>query len=198
MPKPFDPLLSVIERAAHDPSIDVVKLEALLRLQREIMADNAKAEFDAAYTRLTDKIPQIEKNGRIDLGKGAPLPFARWEDINVIIQPLLRAEGFGLTFTSRHENGMIIVVGSLVHRFGHSISAEMGLPPDTGPGRNALQAMGSTLTYGKRYVTEMLLNIVRKGEDNDGRSFSAKRPQFQPQQASSSVSRPPPLKIGGR
>ena len=40
---------------------------------------------------------------------------------------------------------------------------------DAGPGRNNLQAMGSSLSYGKRYCTEMLLNIVREGEDDDGR-----------------------------
>jgi hypothetical protein len=42
------------------------------------------------------------------------------------------------------------------------------LPPDVGPGRNSLQAVGSAISYGKRYTAEMLLNIVRRGEDTDG------------------------------
>jgi hypothetical protein len=29
--------------------------------------------------------------------------------------------------------------------------------------------MGSTLSYGKRYVAEMLFNIVRQGQDDDGK-----------------------------
>jgi hypothetical protein len=33
--------------------------------------------------------------------------------------------------------------------------------------------MGSTLSYGKRYTAEMLLNIVREGDDKDGRSSVA-------------------------
>jgi hypothetical protein len=45
----------------------------------------------------------------------------------------------------------------------------MVLQLDTGPGRNQNQAMGSTLSYGKRYTAEMLLNIVREGEDTDGK-----------------------------
>jgi hypothetical protein len=59
----------------------------------------------------------------------------------------------------------------------------MPLPLDNGPGRNNLQAMGSTLSYGKRYCTEMLLNIVREGADDDGETGGAEF--ITPQQASS-------------
>lgn len=163
-------LLSVIARAAADPAVDVAKMEALLRLQREVIADQAKAEFNAAYTRLTGRMPRVKKNGRVELGIGkGSYPFAKWEDIDLIIRPLLADEGFGLTFNSRvREGGGLVVVGTLLHRDGFSISAEMPLPLDSGPGRNNLQATGSTLSYGKRYVAEMLLNIVREGNDDDG------------------------------
>jgi hypothetical protein len=49
----------------------------------------------------------------------------------------------------------------------------MQLPIDSygsGTGRNELQARGGTLAYGKRYTAEMLLNIVREGDDTDGQS----------------------------
>lgn len=172
LPTPIEPrapdLLSVISRAAADPAVDVLKMESLLRLQREIMADHAKAEFNEAYTRLTGRIPPVEKNGKITLGVKGEVSFATWEDINAIIQPILREENFGLTYSSRQDGDIIVVIGTLVHMHGHSITAEAGGPPDTGPGRNQLQAIGSTITYLKRYVTEMLLNIVRKGQDDDG------------------------------
>jgi hypothetical protein len=161
-------LLSVISRAAADPAVDVLKMEALLRLQREIMADHAKAAFYAALTRLTDKIPPVKKNGTISLGQGREVAFAKWEDIMKVIAPLLREEGMALTFTSRSEGSELVVVGSLVHELGYSISSEMSVPYDVGPGRNALQARGSSRTYGQRYVAEMLLNIVREGQDDDG------------------------------
>ena len=51
----------------------------------------------------------------------------------------------------------------------------MPLPPDVGPGRNALQAMGSTLSYAKRYLAEMLFNIVRENEDDDGQAGGTRR-----------------------
>jgi ERF superfamily len=108
----------------------------------------------------------------VELGGGrGSYPFARWEDIDRIIRPFLDQEGFALTFNSQirtEAGGGLVVTGILMHRDGHSITAHMPLPLDTGPGRNNLQATGSTLSYGKRYVAEMLLNIVREGDDDDG------------------------------
>jgi hypothetical protein len=169
-------LLGVIARAAADPTVDVAKMQALLEMQERLQERQAKAEFNSALARLTGRLPHVKKSGRIDLidkngvNKGS-IPFAKWEDMDAVIRPLLEAEGMFLTFTSRPrtaEGGGLVVSGTLAHRDGHSITAEMPLPLDTGPGRNNLQATGSTLSYGKRYCAEMLLNIVREGDDTDG------------------------------
>ncbi len=129
----------------------------------------AEIEFNEAYARLSGKMPRVRKNGKVDLGSGKSYPFAKWEDIDRIIRPMMDAEGFTLQFTSQmREGGGLVVIGTLKHRQGHSVTADMPLPLDTGPGRNNLQANGSTLSYGKRYCAEMLLNIVREGDDDDG------------------------------
>ena len=72
------------------------------------------------------------------------------------------------------DGGGLIITGWLVHDNGHRVSASLPLPIDTGPGRNNVQAMGSTLSYGKRYTAEMLLNIVREGDDDDGKRGGTK------------------------
>ncbi|WP_371924668.1 ERF family protein [Pseudomonas sp. R5(2019)] len=46
-----------------------------------------------------------------------------------------------------------------MHRDGHREQTAMLLPVDIGKGRNAVQAVGSSTTYGKRYVMCALLNI---------------------------------------
>ncbi len=169
-------MLAIIAQAASDPGVNVEKMRALFELQRELMADEARAEFNAAFARLSAQLPRVPKNGIVRLidkegrDKGS-YPFAKWEDIDRVIRPLLSEVGFGLSFNSKPrgaDGGGLIVSGTLMHRAGHSITAEMPLPLDTGAGRNNLQATGSTLSYGKRYVAEMLLNIVREGEDTDG------------------------------
>ncbi len=44
----------------------------------------------------------------------------------------------------------------------------MPLPLDTSGSKNNIQGMGSSLTYGKRYLVTAMLNIVTEGEDKDG------------------------------
>jgi len=166
-------LLPAIISLAKDSTVDVLKLEALLRMQAEMEARQAKQDAIEAFARLSSTLPRVKKNGTIELirdgkSKGS-IPFARWEDIDKVIRPALAAEGFTLSFNSEaREGGGLVVTGELMHRSGHSRTAMIPLALDSGPGRNNLQAMGSTLSYGKRYCAEMLLNIVREGEDDDG------------------------------
>lgn len=164
-------LLNIIADAARNPDTNVANMQALLQMQREVLADQAKISFIHALWRLKKDLPHISKDGTIDLGAKGKMKFARWEDMATIIDPLLDREGFTISFDTEErtkDGGGSVVIGELTHVDGFSRTARFSLPLDTGPGRNNLQAAGSTLSYGKRYVVEMLLNIVRKGDDDDG------------------------------
>jgi hypothetical protein len=162
-------LLPAIISLAKDASVDVAKLDALLKMQAQMEDRQARQAFTEAFTRLSARLPRVKKNGTIDLGKGREIAFAKWEDMDAVIRPAYTAEGFSLSFNSaQRDGGGLVVTGELTHRSGHFKTAEIPLPLDSGPGRNNLQAVGSTLSYGKRYVAEMLLNIVREGDDDDG------------------------------
>jgi len=154
----------------------MAQLHAILK---EARADEAKAAFNAAMTRVNEHNLRVKKNGTVDLTKRGEKPeegnkrsyrFATWEDMDAVIRPILKPEGMHLWFDSveRGTGGGLIITGHLEHSGGHSRSASIALALDSGPGRNNLQAMGSTLSYGKRYTTEMLLNIVREDADDDG------------------------------
>ena len=96
--------------------------------------------------------------------------FARYEDIDAVVRPLLVAEGFSLSFnTEQREGGGCIMHGTLSHKDGHSRTASIPLALDLSGGKNNIQAMGSTTSYGRRYTMCMLLNIVTVGEDDDGK-----------------------------
>lgn len=174
-------MLSIIARAASDPAVDVQKMTALLDMQERILAKQAEAAFNGALARLSAHMPRVSKKGTIKLvtkegvDKGS-IPFARWEDVDSVIRPLMRQEGFTLSFNAQPrtgEGGGAVVSGTLLHAEGHSRTVSIPLALDSGAGRNNLQAMGSTLSYGKRYCAEMLLNIVREGADDDGATGGA-------------------------
>lgn len=170
-------VLTAVVQLARDPSVDAAKVEAFLRMQERMEDREAERLFNQAFVRLSSRMPQVEKLGTVQLKRkdgtdGGSYKFAKWEDMDRILRPLLIEFGFALTFDSEprpNEGGGLIVTGHLIHEAGHSRSATISLALDTGAGRNNLQAGGSTLSYGKRYVAEMLLNIVRKGDDDDGK-----------------------------
>lgn len=175
---PAGGMLSMIERAASNPQVDVDKLEKLIALQERAMQKEAEIAFNQAMTRLQKKLPAITKKGKIEFtdkkGTDRQTPFAKYEDIFLVIGPLLQAEGFHLSFNSTWNSGDgVIISGTLHHNKGHFTKSEMRLPLDTSGSKNNLQAMGSTLSYGKRYLSGMLLNLITKDEDDDGATHKA-------------------------
>jgi len=172
--QPQGSILAVIARAAADPSVDVTKMSALLELQERVMQKHAEAEYNAAMSRLQPRLPRITKKGKIQYedkktGKLVSTPFAKYEDIDAAIRPMLCEEGFSISFgTQTRDGGGLIISATLSHNAGHSRTESMPLPADTSGSKNAIQAMGSTLSYGKRYLVCAMLNIITEGEDNDG------------------------------
>jgi hypothetical protein len=175
-------LLEVIARAARDPSVDIDKMERLLEMQERVIARNAKLAFNTALAEMQPRLPVITERGRIIVREKSSngkrdgdviqdTPFARWEDINEAIRPLLHEYGFSLSFrTGMATDGKVMVTAVLSHKEGHSEETSISLPHDSSGSKNAVQAIGSSTSYGKRYTTLTLLNITSKGEDDDGAS----------------------------
>ena len=170
-------VLGGITRAAMDPNINVEKLERLLAIQQTLLADQRRTAFDAALARLQAVLPQITKAGSILDGNGRVRnKFAKIEDIDVAIRPLCAEEGFSFSFDSKQVGNSIEYTGKLAHREGHSETKTLTLPVDNGAGRNAVQSVGSTTSYARRYLLGMHLNLVTRDEDDDGMGGASKGP----------------------
>lgn len=176
---PGDAMLAMIERAARDPSVDVDKMERLLALKERHEMQAARAAYFKAFAEMKPELPVIDRKGRIvihEKGKDKveaniiqETAFARWEDIDEAITPILTRHGFSLMFRSGvAPDGKITITGILAHVGGHSEETTITLPHDSSGSKNPVQAVGSSLTYGKRYAATFLLNIRTKGEDDDG------------------------------
>jgi hypothetical protein len=163
-------LIHIIDRATRDPSVDIDKLQRLMDMQERIMERNAKASFASALSCMQPELPVIIERGKIQIGTGKAQMYALWEDINDAIKPVLAKNGFALSFRTGQQDGKIIVTGILSHRDGHSEETTMHLPVDTSGSKNAVQAVGSSTSYGKRYTASALLNLTSRGEDDDGKS----------------------------
>ena len=167
-------IMAVIDRAARDPSVDVGKMERLVELYERLSARQAKAAYTSALAAMQPTLPVIiERGGIKDRGGNIQSTYALWEDINDAIKPILAEHGFALSFRTGRDDGQIIVTGVLSHRDGHSEETTMHLPVDTSGSKNAVQAVGSSTSYGKRYTAQALLNLTSRGEDDDGKAAGA-------------------------
>lgn len=168
-----DPMYSMIERAARDPSVDIDKMERLMLMQERAIAREAKAAFDSAMAELQPALPAIGERGKAVVQGQVRYTFALWEDINAAIKPVLTQHGFALTFRTSFADG-ITVTGVLSHRAGHREETSITLPTDASGSKNAVQAVASSVSYGKRYTAGALLNLTSHGEDDD--AFRATHP----------------------
>lgn len=161
-------LLQVIANAARDPSVDIDKMERLIAMQERVQVRDAEVAFSEAFAEMQPNLPAINKGGQI-IHKGQVISeFAEWEDINKAITPVLSAHGFSLSFKPTTVGSQVAVTAILRHRLGFKDEATLPLPTDTSGAKNAVQGVGSTLSYGKRYAATLLLNLTTEGEDDDG------------------------------
>lgn len=167
-PANVSPMLAMVERAARDPAVDIDKLERLWQMKERADALAARAAFDAAMADMQSELPSITERGEIkDRSGNVQSRYAKWEDVNTAIKPVMQAHGFALSFRTDFSDG-ITVVGVLSHSAGHREETSIKLPSDTSGSKNAVQAIGSSVSYGKRYTAGALLNLTSGGEDDGG------------------------------
>lgn len=165
-----DAILSIVNRAASDPSVDIDKLERLMAMHERFQAKTAEQAYAEALAAMQADLPVIGERGSIsNKAGGVQSTYALWEDINRAIMPVLKAHGFSLSFRTDTSGG-IRVAGVLQHKLGHREVTDILLPPDNSGSKNTVQAIASSISYGKRYTAGALLNLTSCGEDDDGQS----------------------------
>ncbi len=157
-------ILQVIQRAAADPQCDIEKMERLMQMHERFQARQAEQQYTEALAAMQQELPAIAERGDAN----GRYSYALWEDINERLKP------------PRNEKG-VEVEGVLSHRGGHSERTSMLLPADTSGNKNAVQAVASSVSYGKRYTAGALLNYTTHGEDDDAFNAVSQQPALDQQ-----------------
>ena len=178
---------AMIMRAASDPAIDVNKFERLMAMHKDMAAADAQRAYDENLAAMQSQLPVITRRGKIEIRKKdaqgnrtgdveQSTGYARWEDINEAIKPVLKKFGFSLSFrVGTATDGKLTVTGILA-RAGHREETMITLMHDSTGSKNSVQAVGSSTSYGKRYTASALLNLTSRGEDDDGKAGGAPIP----------------------
>ena len=173
-------IMAVISRAAADPSCDIDKMERLLQMHERMQAKEAEQAFNAAMAQMQCDIPTVSEGG---LNTHTGNSYATLDDINHTLKPIMQKHGFAITFKVDHVGAGVKVTGILMHAAGHREDTTMFLPMDIGKGRNDVQAVGSSVTYARRYVMCALLNITTGDTRDDDGARAAQEPTITAAQA---------------
>ena len=124
--------LDVVARAALDPNVDPQKMHALLDVQKRIMDENAKIEFNKSLIRAQKNMPRVKMNGELKTKNGAVVAkYMRFDDIDEKIRVVYQAEGFSLVDSQRENpNDTVTITTEVIHEAGHSMTVEVTLPKD--------------------------------------------------------------------
>jgi ERF superfamily len=174
-------ILALIKRVALAPRTNVEKLERMMAMYERLKTKEAELAYNAAKGRILKKLASIKiiknRSALYEIEKGKPqkgtyeaFKYAPLEEIDKHLRPLLAEEDMDLSYSDEpQEGGGIVVRGRLKHLpSGHYEDSFMPAPPDTTGGRSSVQAVGSTNSFLRRYVTCNIFNIVVVGDDDDG------------------------------
>lgn len=155
--------------AAMEKGVDASHLEKLLDLQQRWEQNEARRAFNAAFAAFKAEAVTIIKGTTIQDGPLKGKKHANLHDVVVATTPKLSAHGLAISWKlTKDDKDWMEVTCTLRHIAGHSESVSMGAAPDTGPGRNAIQARGSAKSYLERYTATAILGLAAADQDNDG------------------------------
>lgn len=155
---PMSMLAKAVEGGA-----DIDVLEKLMGLSERWEANQARKAFDEAVASAKAEIPVIVKNASSHNSK-----YADFAAIAKAIDPVLSKHGIRYRFRTQQNEKSISVTCVLTHKDGHAEENTLTGPVDATVGKNAIQAIGSTLTYLQRYSLVQALGLAASSDD-DGR-----------------------------
>jgi hypothetical protein len=156
---PMDMLNRAVESGA---GLDMV--EKLMSLQERWETGQARKAFDRAIAAAKAKITPIQRNAKGHNDKR----YADFAAIAKVVDPILSEHGLSYRFRTA-QGERISVTCILSHEDGHSEETTLSGPADASGSKNAIQAIGSTLTYLQRYSLVQMLGLAAAADD-DGKA----------------------------
>jgi hypothetical protein len=156
---PMDMLNQAVSQGAN-----IEMLEKLMAMQERWEGNQARKAYESALAAAKAEIDVIHKG---KTGHNAK-KYADLAAIARAVGPVLAQHGLSYRFRTRQDD-RIHVTCILAHEAGHAEEHTLAGPADTTGNKNAIQAIGSTLTYLQRYSLVQALGLAAS-EDDDGRS----------------------------
>lgn len=117
-------------------------------------------ELAGAMSKLQSEIRDAEKDNQ-----GYGYKYADLGQILSLIRPLLQKNGLSFAQHVGNANDMVAIETIVMHSSGQWMSSELLMPAVQSKSMNAAQAMGSVITYGRRYALSAIFGIAQIDDD---------------------------------
>lgn len=154
-------------------------IEFTRKIAREDRDEDARRAFVAAMSAFRGEPIKIEKGTTVDYETAKGRTHYKHADlaavVNAVIGPMSK-HGLRHTWKTRQAEGRIFVTCVVEHSQGGAEQIELNAAPDDSGGKNAIQSIGSAISYLQRYTLLAILGLATQGEDNDGRGADDDEP----------------------
>lgn len=162
LPAVMTPMAMLEKALTSGAGMDVI--EKFMALHERWEANQARKAFDEAISAAKAEIPPITRNATGHNDKR----YADFAAIARVVDPIISKHGLSYRFRTM-QNERINVTCILSHKAGHYEETTLAGPADSSGGKNAIQSIGSTLTYLQRYSLVQALGLAASNDD-DGKS----------------------------
>ena len=174
----IDGMMQTLERLARDPQIPTERITELFRLAERRETAMMRRIFFTDMNAMQMELTQIHRD------KPNPAFHSRYAtetEIDAAARPIYTKYGFSITFGTAPATtpGNIMVTCTVAHRSGfhetHALEGPISTEGSQGrrAGATPIQAVGIAVTYLKRTLIKMVLNLVTTDDpaDNDGNTL---------------------------
>lgn len=157
--------MEMIDRAIQNGA-GVETLEKLMALQERWEANQGRKAFDHAIASAKAELPSIIKNQTANRGNAGSYKYEDLAGIAAQVDPVLSKYGLSYRFRTETDGGKVKVSCIVSHREGYSETTSLESGSDTSGAKNAIQAMGSAVTYLQRYTLKAALGLAAARDDD--------------------------------
>jgi hypothetical protein len=166
-------------------------------MQERVLRHQARHAYNAAMARVAEEQEPVVRDAKNPhIGN----KYAKLETIDAALRPIYSKHGFSIRYGSEPTvDGRLHITCTVAHAGGHSETLGLSAPLDAmGTGGRAsktgVQAVGSSVTYLRRYLLTMAFNVVTTDDDDDGeasRQVRRSEPPPRPEMAAGTPHSPP-------
>ena len=158
-----------VERGA-----DVESLTKLMDLQERYEANESRKAYNKAFAAFRSDPPKIEKNKEVRYGN-THYSHATLNHVADVIGERMAEHGLSFRWETQQEDAKITVTCWVSHVDGHREATTLSAGADTSGQKNAIQAIGSAVSYLQRYTLLAATGLAASDMDDDGQGVESPR-----------------------